>query len=77
MLTSRKVVDKLTRPCGLCTSVACTDRENAQRIRAILACHLSGCPMEFAGRTSLVWEPLQGLPMDFGGFRYRAALTEL
>lgn len=63
--------DKLASENGLCTSVAKDDEENAKRIKCILDAYLFGKVMERSPRAGGEWVDVDGLPDDFGSYRYR------
>lgn len=63
--------DRLESEDGLCTSVAKDDEENAKRIKCILDAYLSGKVMERSHRAGGEWADVDGLPDDFGSYRYR------
>jgi hypothetical protein len=62
--------DKLESPKGLCTSVAKSHKENAERIRFIIDAFLNDVSLQMADRTEDNWTTVLDLPSDFDK-RYR------
>ena len=68
--TEEELLQKLKRPVGLCTSIARTERQNAQIIKFILdACFLY-C-LQRSCRSSEAWTDVTGVVGDFDTYRYR------
>lgn len=72
VLTEEELLQKLKRPMGLCTSIARTEKQNAQIINFIVdACFLY--PLQRSCRTSEDWTDVTGVVGDFDTYRYRVS----
>lgn len=72
LLTEEELLQKLKRPEGLCTSIARSEKQNAQIIKFLAdACFLF-C-LERSCRSSEDWTEVTGVPGDFDTYRYRVS----